>query len=273
MMLDLAGVGTAKSPKALMLLMWSQSSGRADRSRSSLMSPAIDVVARRGVDMSAIDATERSNDRSLAASCAVLGAAVGVFGIAFGVGSVAAGGSVAMTCVMSLLVFTGASQFSAVSVIASGGSTAAALAGASLLAARNGVYGLAMSRTLRGSLLKRIIAAQITIDESTAMSTAKKSLGPARVAFWWTGLSVYVFWNAGTLSERLQEMRSTRKVWPRRSIPCRIRGDGHSSSSTPERSTCRCDRAVICAVTIPFMPAGVPILCASVGVVVGVKRP
>ena len=57
--------------------------------------------------MSPIDATERSNDRSLAASCAVLGAAVGVFGIAFGVGSVAAGGSVAMTCVMSLLVFTG----------------------------------------------------------------------------------------------------------------------------------------------------------------------
>ena len=153
--------------------------------------------------MSPIDATERSNDRSLAASCAVLGAAVGVFGIAFGVGSVAAGGSVAMTCAMSLLVFTGASQFSAVSVIASGGSTAAALAGASLLAARNGVYGLAMSRTLRGSLLKRIVAAQITIDESTAMSSAQEEPRAARLAFWCTGLSVYVFWNAGTLTGAL----------------------------------------------------------------------
>ena len=224
--------------------------------------------------MSAIDATERSNDRSLAASCAMLGAAVGVFGIAFGVGSVAAGGSVAMTCVMSLLVFTGASQFSAVSVIASGGSTAAALAGASLLAARNGVYGLAMSRTLRGSLLKRIVAAQITIDESTAMSTAQEEPRAARVAFWFTGLSVYVFWNAGTLIGALAgnaidpEKFGLDAAFPAGFVAMVIPHLRHRSG--------RCAAAigaVICAVTIPFMPAGVPILCASVGVLVGVKKP
>ena len=85
-----------------------------------------------------------------------LGVAVGVFAVAFGVGAVAAGGSVAQTCVMSLLVFTGASQFSAVSVVAAGGTTAAALGGAMLLAARNGVYGLAMSRLIGGSLARRL---------------------------------------------------------------------------------------------------------------------
>ena len=69
---------------------------------------------------------------SLTAACVVLGAAVGVFGVAFGVGSVSAGATVTMTCVMSLLVFTGASQFSAVSVIAGGGTVVSALAGASL---------------------------------------------------------------------------------------------------------------------------------------------
>lgn len=224
--------------------------------------------------MSEIDATERSNDRSLAASCAVLGAAVGVFGIAFGVGSVAAGGSVAMTCVMSLLVFTGASQFSAVSVIASGGSTAAALAGASLLAARNGVYGLAMSRTLRGSLLKRIVAAQITIDESTAMSTAQEEPQVARVAFWWTGLSVYVFWNAGTLIGALAgnaidpEKFGLDAAFPAGFVAMVIPHLRHRNGRRAAAIG-----AVICAVTIPFMPAGVPILCASVGVLVGVKKP
>ena len=224
--------------------------------------------------MSAIDATERSNDRSLAASCAVLGAAVGIFGIAFGVGSVAAGGSVAMTCVMSLLVFTGASQFSAVSVIASGGSTAAALAGASLLAARNGVYGLAMSRTLRGSFLKRIVAAQITIDESTAMSTAQEEPRAARVAFWFTGLSVYVFWNAGTLIGALAgNAIDPEKFGLDAAFPA-----GFVAMVIPHLRHRRGRRAaaigaVICAVTIPFMPAGVPILCASVGVLVGVKKP
>ena len=77
---------------------------------------------------------------------ATLGAVVGVFGVAFGVGAVSAGGSVAQACAMSLLVFTGASQFSAVSVIADGRTAAAAMGGAMILAARNGVYGLAMSR-------------------------------------------------------------------------------------------------------------------------------
>ena len=224
--------------------------------------------------MSAVNATERSNDRSLAASCAVLGAAVGVFGIAFGVGSVAAGGSVAMTCAMSLLVFTGASQFSAVSVIASGGSTAAALAGASLLAARNGVYGLAMSRTLRGSLLKRIVAAQITIDESTAMSTAQEEPQAARVAFWWTGLSVYVFWNAGTLIGALAgNAIDPEKFGLDAAFPA-----GFVAMVIPHLRHRRGRRAaaigaVICAVTMPFMPAGVPILFASVGVLVGVEKP
>ena len=78
-----------------------------------------------------------------------LGAAVGAFGFVFGVGAVSAGGSVAQACAMSLLVFTGASQFSAVSVVAAGGTMTAALGGAMLLAARNAVYGLAMSRVIQ----------------------------------------------------------------------------------------------------------------------------
>ena len=57
---------------------------------------------------------------------------------------------------MSLLVFTGASQFAAVGVIGGGGSPAAALASALLLAARNGAYGLALAPVLRGPLGRRL---------------------------------------------------------------------------------------------------------------------
>ena len=78
-----------------------------------------------------------------------------MIGFVFGVGAVAAGSSVAQAVAMSLLVFTGASQFSAVSVIAAGGTTSAALGGALLLAARNTVYGLAMSRVVTGSIARR----------------------------------------------------------------------------------------------------------------------
>jgi predicted branched-subunit amino acid permease len=88
--------------------------------------------------------------RSVTRRAATIGIATGVYAVSFGVLSVAAGLSVAQTCAMSLLVFTGASQFAAVGVIAPGGTASAALAPALLLAARNGVYGLSLVPLLRG---------------------------------------------------------------------------------------------------------------------------
>jgi predicted branched-subunit amino acid permease len=125
--------------------------------------------------------------RPIVGASLTIGVAAGVFAIAFGVGAVSAGGTVLQACVMSLLVFTGASQFSAVSIVDSGGSTASALGSAMLLAARNGVYGLTMARDLDGSLGRRLVAAQLTIDETTAMATAQDDPDARRAAFWITG--------------------------------------------------------------------------------------
>ena len=73
--------------------------------------------------------------RQVLAACVTLGFATGVSAVSFGVSAVAAGASVWQTCAMSLLVFTGASQFSAVSVIGGGGTPVAAFSGAAVLAA------------------------------------------------------------------------------------------------------------------------------------------
>jgi 4-azaleucine resistance transporter AzlC len=202
-----------------------------------------------------------------------LALAVGVFAVSFGVGAVSAGASVAQTCAMSLLVFTGASQFSAVSVIGSGGSTASALSGALLLAARNGVYGLTMARRLNGPIGQRLVAAQLTTDESTAMSAAQADPEAQRAAFWITGLSLYVFWNVGTLLGALAGSAIDPKtfgldaafpaayvamVWP-------LLRDRRG------RLAAACG-AVICLALIPFVPIGIPILCASLAVLIGVPR-
>ena len=104
----------------------------------------------------------------------VLGVAVGVFGLSFGVLATTAGLTVAQACAMSLLVFTGASQFAAVGVVATGGSLATALGSALLLAARNAAYGVAMAPTFAGAAGRRVVAAQLVIDESTAMATAQE---------------------------------------------------------------------------------------------------
>jgi len=212
--------------------------------------------------------------RSVVGASVTLGFAVGVFAVAFGVSAVSAGASVAQACAMSLLVFTGASQFSAVSVIGSGGSAASAFGGAALLAARNGVYGLAMAPHLGGRLGSRLVAAQITIDESTAMAVAQDEPALRRAAFWVTGGSVYVFWNTGTLIGALLgtaiDPRSfgldaafpaafVAILFPllRRRVPALAAATG----------------ALVCLVLIPLVPVGLPILCAAVGVLFGLPEP
>ena len=136
-----------------------------------------------------------------------IGVATGVYGISFGVLAVGAGLSVAQACAMSLLVFTGGSQFAAVGVIAAGGSVAAAVGNALLLGARNTAYGLVVAPLLGRSWLERVVGAQLVIDESTAMARAYDAPADARGAIWATGLSVFVLWNLGTLAGALAGRR------------------------------------------------------------------
>jgi len=215
-----------------------------------------------------------SDRRSVAIASATLGFAVGIFAVAFGVGVVSAGGTVWHATAMSLLVFTGASQFSAVSVIAAGGTTTAALGGALLLSARNAVYGLSMSRVLTGSLLRRLLAAQLVIDESTAMSMAQPTLERRRDAFWITGVSVFVFWNIGTVVGALLGSAVDPQVWGLdAAFPA-----GFVAMVVPHLRTRRgllagITGAVVCLALIPIAPVGVPILAASVGILFGLPAP
>lgn len=209
--------------------------------------------------------------RPVVLASVTLGAAVGVFAVSFGVGAVAAGATVAQTCAMSLLVFTGASQFSAVSVIGAGGSALSALGGALVLAARNGVYGLTMGRRIPGRLATRLTAAQLTIDESTAMAVAQDDQRAQRAAFWITGGSVYVCWNLGTLLGAL----AGRAIDPLTfgldaAFPAAFVAMVWPLLQTSRGLIAAALGALICLVLIPVTPIGVPILCASLAVLVGI---
>jgi predicted branched-subunit amino acid permease len=124
-----------------------------------------------------------------------VGLATGLYGISFGAVSVAAGLSVAQTCVLSLLMFTGASQFALVGVLASGGSALSAAATAMLLGTRNTLYGLRLAPLLGFGGSKRAGAAHLLIDESTAMSVTRTTQGGARTGFLVTGATIFVLWN------------------------------------------------------------------------------
>jgi 4-azaleucine resistance transporter AzlC len=214
-------------------------------------------------------------ERSVLTASLVLGSAVAVFGLSFGVLAVASGLSVAQTCTMSLLVFTGASQFAALGVVVSGGSPAAALGGALLLAARNGAYGLVMARIVRGSLPRRLVASQLVIDESTAMATAQRDLAAQERAFWVTGTAVFVFWNLGTLAGAIggSALGDPRALGLDAAFPA-----GFVALLVPHlrRFEGRVAAALgvsIALVLTPLVPVGLPVLCAGAAAFVGLRRP
>lgn len=128
-----------------------------------------------------------------------VGVATGAYGVSFGAVGVASGLTVAQTCALSLLMFTGASQFAMVGVAAAGGAPVSAAVTALLLGTRNTLYGLRMAPILGWRGWRRVLAAQILIDESTAMSVTRDTRRAARVGFLTTGVSIFVLWNAATL--------------------------------------------------------------------------
>lgn len=137
--------------------------------------------------------------RRITSKAVGIGIAAGAYALSFGAVSVASGLDVWQTMALSLVMFTGASQFALVGVLGTGGGVVAAVLTAWLLGTRNGIYGLSMAPILRPRGWRRLVAAQATIDESTAMALAHPSPAAAsRHAFWATAAAIYVLWNLGT---------------------------------------------------------------------------
>ena len=204
----------------------------------------------------------------------VLGLAVGAFGISFGVLAVASGLTAAQACAMSLLVFTGASQFAAVGVIGGGGSTAAALGSALLLGARNGAYGLSMADVVRGRLPKRLLAAQLVIDESTAMASAQPDRTRAERGFWWAGLSVFVCWNLGTMLGALggHAIGDPERYGLDAAFPAGFVALVVPHLRSLDGRVVAAIGVVVALLLVPVAPAGVPVLAAGASVLIGLRR-
>src|SRR3989475_11740423 len=128
-----------------------------------------------------------------------IGIASGAYAMSLGAISTTAGLSLLQTVALSVLMFTGASQFAMVGVIGAGGSVWAGAATAALLGTRNALYGVRLSSLLGVTGPRRAASAHFVIDETTAMAIARDTAEKSRFAFWATGLAVFTLWNMGTL--------------------------------------------------------------------------
>ncbi|MDT9593829.1 AzlC family ABC transporter permease [Nocardioides zeae] len=211
------------------------------------------------------DPTVSEERRAVTRQGLAIGVATGLYGTSFGAVGVASGLSVAQTCALSFLVFTGASQFAFVGVLVAGGSPWSGAATGLMLGARNTLYGLGLAPRLQWRGWRRAGAAQVVIDESSAVATATSSTSAARVGFLVTGISVFVLWNAMTLvgallGTALGDPRTygldaavgaafLALLWPR---------------LTDRRTVAVAVAAALLAlVLVPLTPAGVPVLAAA----------
>jgi len=150
---------------------------------------------------------------------AILKAAIGIglyamaFGASFGAISVGSGLSLAQTMVLSLVMFTGASQVAFVGVATAGGSPLAAVPASLLLGVRNAFYGVPLSEILHPRGLARLWTAHFVIDETTAMAVSQSTPGARRYAFWATGLILFSLWSSAVCPVRLLAARSTPAMW------------------------------------------------------------
>jgi 4-azaleucine resistance transporter AzlC len=201
-----------------------------------------------------------------------IGVAVGVYGVSFGVLAVASGLSPAQACVMSMLVFTGASQFAFVGVLAGGGGALAAMGPAVMLAVRNAAYGLSLTSILPARLRDRALAAHLVIDETTAMARAQPDPVAARQAFLATGVSVWVFWNAGTLAGALVGggIGDPQTLGLDAMFPAAFLALLAPQLRRPGAPVAAVAGVAIAFALVPFAPAGVPVVAALAGLAPGV---
>ncbi|MFC5501813.1 AzlC family ABC transporter permease [Lysinimonas soli] len=229
-------------------------------------------------DSAAARRTVRDPERAAAvrASLAV-GLAVSAYGVSFGALAVASGLDVWQSCVLSLFMFSGGSQFAVIGVLASGGLAAApaAIAGASLLGVRNALYSMRMAPIVGGPWWRRILAAQWTIDETTAVSTVQPTLRGQRIGFWVTGVVIYLGWNLTTLIGALlgNLIGDVRMFGLDAAAAAAFLGLLWPRLRSRQPIAVAVAAAVVAAVLIPWLPSGLPVLiAAAVAVVVGVTN-
>ena len=258
--------------------------------------------------MSNRDATWlRTAERGVVRSAVGVGIATGAYGLSFGALSDASGLTLPQTCALSLLMFTGGSQFALIGILGGGGTAVAAVATAALLGARNALYGLRLAPLLRLRGVRRLVAAHLVIDESAAMAVGQLDVpkppgGPgrpagsrsvpagagewdpvssgdatlrlARVAFWSTGLSVFVLWNLATLLGALgaRTIQDPATYGLDAAVPAAFLALLWPRLRDRRSWTVAAIAAAVALATAPFVPVGIPVLTAAVVVTLVVLR-
>jgi len=206
----------------------------------------------------------------------ILRAATGIglyamaFGASFGAISIGSGLSLGQTMALSLVMFTGASQFAFVGVAASGGSPFAAVPAALLLGVRNAFYGVPISEILHPRGLARLWTAHFVIDETTAMAVSQATPRGKRYAFWATGLMLFCLWQLGSLAGALVGRAvNPADIGLDAAAPAVFLALLWPMLRRPEARWVALGGALLALALVPLAPPGIPVLASAIVALVG----
>ncbi|MFD5583854.1 AzlC family ABC transporter permease [Streptomyces sp. NPDC058733] len=213
----------------------------------------------------------------LARDASLVWLASGVVGVSFGAVCVAGGLPLWVPVVMSLLVYAGSAQFSAVGVLLAGGGPLAAAATGLLLNTRTAAFSLAVADVIGTGRLARLLGAHLVTDETVAFALSQPDPARRRAAFWISGLGLFAVWNIGVLGGALAggALGDTATYGLDAAFPAVLVAlvlPALRTDSAVRRSALL--GAALAVAATPFTPAGVPVLLALAGLAVwkGVRR-
>ncbi len=208
-----------------------------------------------------------------ARAIAPIGVAASAFGVSFGVLSRAAGMGWAAPLVMSATTFAGSAQFAVASVLGNAGAAAAAIGAAVMLNARYAPIGISVAPAFDGSVLKRLLQAQLIVDESWAIALKRREGFDIRVLLGAGGV-LYLCWNGGTALGLLlgDSIGDPNRLGLDAAFPALFLALLVSQLASRPAVTAAVLGGVIALVLIPFSPAGVPIVAGAAACLVGWRR-
>jgi 4-azaleucine resistance transporter AzlC len=209
---------------------------------------------------------QRTGDRALRRDAATIAAAMIAVGGSFGAITIAYGLPLWVPLLMSTVVFAGGAQFLAVGLLAAGNPLAAVLAGL-LLNARHIPFGLTVAEAVGPRKRDRLIGSHLMTDEVVAFTLAEADPVRRRRVYWLIGITLFTSWNVGTALGVLlggvtgdPDTLGLDAAFPAALIALIM-----PSLRDGATRTVALTGAAIAVLLTPVLPAGLPVMCALLG--------
>lgn len=208
----------------------------------------------------------RTLDRGLARDIGLVCLADGVVGLSYGAISVGGGLPLWVPILLSIVVFAGASQFLFVGIVAAGGSPIAAMIAGLLVNTRHIPFGLAVSDVIGGGW-RRFAGSHVMTDENVAFAMGQDELEQKRAAYWAGGIGIFICWNIGVVVGGLagSVITDTDAFGLDAAFPAVLLALVLPSLRDRSTRTAALVGVLVALATTPVLPAGLPVLCALVG--------